>query len=505
MPDTVVPSGARSVLKWARERPEAVAISEPGSVFSYLELARQIAAAAEVLEAEGVRAGLIVGLQCRSPHVRVVLALACEVLGAVHLSFGDLQTVMPGWLAQRCQLFLAEDAAEGLAAVGRVVRVDRGLIERLTALAPQADVSRLGACHGPDAGVRISMTSGTTGAPKLILKTRGMLNAAIDGYDGALRPVAGDFTYLCRYSPVINGVYTDIVRALRFGNRIRFVATFAEIVALCAAERCYAFLLTRDAEELAASCKAASVNLDMHYVDVTGSGVSMTLETALKEAVTPFVGNIYSSNETSLIARRERGNLYTVVPGVEVLIVDETGRPVEPGETGRICVRSALMASAYLWDEALTARHFSDGWFLMSDLGALPAADKLLVFGRSDDMLNIGGVKVAPYPIEEQLKVLPGVGDAVVLRVETAAGGGMMCVMIEPALDAVRAEVLSHVTEVMRSLAAAFMVQQEAEFPRTDTGKVRRSMLQMRADAKLREMRRGLGRNAQAAPAPVPA
>ena len=486
MADQVVPSGAQSVLKWARERPEAVAISEGGIAFSYLDLARQIAAAATVLEAEGVRAGLIVGLQCRSPHLRVVLALACEVLGAVHLSFGDQQADIPARLAQRCQLILAEDAE-----ADRVVRIERELVERLISLAAEADVSRLGARHSPDAGVRIAMTSGTTGASKLILKTRRMLDAAVGGYDWSLRPVAGDFTYLCHYSPSINGVYNDIIRALRFGNRVRFVASFEETVALCAAERCYAFLLTRDAEALAARCKAASVNLDMHYVDVTGSGVSMTLEAALKETVTPFVGNIYSSNETSLIASRERGDLYAVVPGVEVRIVDEAWRPVEPGETGRICVRSALMASAYLWDEALTARHFRDGWFLTSDLGALPAPDRLRVFGRTDDMLNIGGVKVAPYPIEARLKALPGVGDAAVLRVGTSAAVGVMCVMIELAPEAAEAQVVRRVAEVMRTLTrGAFTVRIEAEFPRTDTGKVRRAMLQARAEAKPFELAR---------------
>lgn len=489
MADQVVPSGAQSVLRWARERPEAVAISEGGIAFSYLELARQIAATAAVLEAEGVRAGLIVGLECRSPHLRVVLALACEVLGAVHLSFVAADT--PEWLAQRCQLILAEHAVEPVAAAGRVVRIDQELVERLAALATHADVSRLAACHGPDAGVRIAMTSGTTGASKLVLKTRRTLNAAVEGYDWALRPVAGDFTYLCSYSPTINGVYTDIIRALRFGNRVRFVWTFEEVVALCGTERCYAFLLTRDAEELAASCKAASVNLDMHYVDVTGSGVSTTLEAALKQTVTPFVGNIYSSNETSLIASRDRDGAYTLVPGVEVRIVDEAWRPVGAGETGRICVRSPLVASAYLWDEALSARHFRDGWFLTSDLGALPAADKLRVLGRFDDMLNIGGVKVAPYPIEQALKALPGVGDAVVLRVETAAEAGMMCVTIEPAPEADRAQVVRRVTEVMRTQApGAFTVRLEAEFPRTDTGKVRRALLQARADAKPLEMAR---------------
>lgn len=488
MADAAVPSGAQSVLKWARERPQAVAVSERGAAFSYLDLARQIAGCAAVLETEGVRAGEIVGLQCQSPHVRVVLALACEVLGATHLSFNEEQAVQGDWALRRCQRFVAQDATERLAAIAPVVRVDRQLIERLRTPVTEEMLSRLATDHGPDVGVRIAVTSGTTGTPKLVLKTRGTLGAAVDGYDLALRPVAGDFTYLCRYGPTINGVYTDIVRAFRFGNRVRFVWTFEEILATCRAERCYAFLLTRDAEELAATCKAAGANLDMHYVDVTGSGVSETLAAALSETVTSFVGNVYSSNETSLIASREQGNVYRIVPGVEVRIVDEGWRPVGPGEIGRICVRSALVAGGYLWDEAGTARHFRDGWFLTSDLGALPAEGRLQVFGRADDMLNIGGVKIPPYPIQELLKAEPGVSDAVLLQVESAAAVGMMCAMVEVEADAAPAAVLERVAEVMRRKArGAFVVHLETEFPRTETGKVRREALQERAKARMRQ------------------
>lgn len=489
MADPAAASGAQFVLKWAQERPQAVAMSEGSAQLTYFELARQVAAAVEALEAEGVRAGMIVGVECGGRMLRMVLSLACEVLGAVHVAFTAAELATPGRTVHQCQAFLVESTGKGLAAIGRVVAIDQAFVDRLQRVAA-TDLSRLAAGHGPDEPMRIAKTSGTTGAMKHIVKTRRMLNAAIDSYEIAMRPVAGEFTYVCLYSSAINGVYTDIVRALKFANPVRFVSSFNEIVEACRAARCYAFLLTRDAETLAAICRDASVNLDMYYADVTGSGVSPALEAALRAYVTPWIVNVYSSNETSSIAYRVQGagEVYAVPPGIEVRIVDDAWRPVPEGSVGHICVRSALVARGYLWDEALTQRHFRDGWFLMSDLGQTPAPGKLQVVGRADDMLNIGGEKISPYPIEQRVKAVPGVSDVVLLAVENAAAVGVMCVAVEAQPDQDRAALMQRVADAMKPVGKAFMVQLEAQFPRTETGKVRRALLQAKVDAEARKV-----------------
>lgn len=488
MADPAAASGAQFVLKWAQERPQAVAVVEGAMRVTWLELARQLAAAVEALEAEGVQPGQIVGVECQGRLLRMVLSLACEVLGAVHVAFSDGELVAHGRSARRCQIFLAEAAGEALAQIGRVVAIEEAflqLLQRPTA----ADLSRLAVCHGPDAGVRIAKTSGTTGAMKHILKTRRMLNAAIDSYETAMRPVAGDFAYVCLYSPAINGVYTDIVRALKFGNPVLFVSSFREIAEACRGARCYAFLLTRDAEKLAATCQEAALNLGMYYVDVTGSGVSPALEAALWRWVTPRVVNVYSSNETSSIAYREPGEgaVYAIAPGVEVRLVDDAWRPAAAGEAGRICVKSPMVAQGYLWDEALTARHFRDGWFLTSDLGRIPRPGKLVAVGRADDMLNIGGVKIAPYPIEQRVKAVSGVSDAVALAVQNPAAVGTMCVVVEPEPGQDKAALARRVAEVVQSEAKAFVVRFVPAFPRTETGKVKRDRLQAAVEAGVRE------------------
>ena len=73
---------------------------------------------------------------------------------------------------------------------------------------------------------------------------------------------------------------------------------------------------------------------------------------------------------------------------------------------------------------------------------------------------------------------------------------------LELAPEGPRAAVIQRVTEIMRAKAdGAFVIRLEAEFPRTETGKVRRELLQTKTDAQLRAMRCNLAQ----ATAPTPA
>jgi len=44
----------------------------------------------------------------------------------------------------------------------------------------------------------------------------------------------------------------------------------------------------------------------------------------------------------------------------------------------------------------------------MNDVGFQPEPGKLVVLGRADDILNIGGEKISPYPIESALNAIDG-------------------------------------------------------------------------------------------------
>ena len=93
---------------------------------------------------------------------------------------------------------------------------------------------------------------------------------------------------------------------------------------------------------------------------------------------------------------------------------------VQLEEDGRIRLGGATLAEGYLAEPALTAESFSrdlDGtaWFRTDDVGHLDEHGALCVDGRIDDLINTGGVKVAPRLVEEALARLDTVAEAVVV------------------------------------------------------------------------------------------
>jgi len=87
---------------------------------------------------------------------------------------------------------------------------------------------------------------------------------------------------------------------------------------------------------------------------------------------------------------------------------------------GRIRLGGATLAEGYLGELALTAAAFShdgDGtaWFRTDDVGHLDDRGSLVVDGRVDDLINTGGLKVAPRQVEEALDRLDAIAEAVVV------------------------------------------------------------------------------------------
>lgn len=93
------------------------------------------------------------------------------------------------------------------------------------------------------------------------------------------------------------------------------------------------------------------------------------------------------------------------------------GRPL-PGTRikvaeGRIMLGGPTIASGYLGDAELTARHFSVDeagvpWYATDDLGSY-AQGRLSVSGRADDVIITGGVKVSAAQVQRILETVPGV------------------------------------------------------------------------------------------------
>ncbi len=118
------------------------------------------------------------------------------------------------------------------------------------------------------------------------------------------------------------------------------------------------------------------------------------------------------------------------VPWIDIEIVDGDGKALPAGAIGELRVRSECMTHEYHRDPVATARHFKDGWFYPRDLGCL-ADGVLRLYGRSDDMMNLNGIKIFPAEIERVLEEHPAVKAAAAFSRASAAHGDIPVAAVE--------------------------------------------------------------------------
>ena len=87
--------------------------------------------------------------------------------------------------------------------------------------------------------------------------------------------------------------------------------------------------------------------------------------------------------------------------GVDISLLTEDGHfTKEAGIEGQICIKSEMVMEGYYNEPELTRQVMKDGWFVSSDIGTFDHEGYLYYIGRKDDVINLGGYKIAPTDVE---------------------------------------------------------------------------------------------------------
>jgi hypothetical protein len=193
----------------------------------------------------------------------------------------------------------------------------------------------------------------------------------------------------------------------------------------------------------------------------------------------------YASTEGGCIAhdplppgRRKLGA--TGLPaGCDVRILGESREFLPAGRTGEIVVRGREVFDGYEADAAANALAFHEGWYRTGDLGYLDDDGYVYVTGRIKELINRGGVKVAPAAVDAALMQHPEVAEAATFGVPHPTLG-------EDVVAAVIARAPGSLSEQqLRDFAlqrlSGYMVPSRivfaAEIPKNTLGKVLRGVL----------------------------
>jgi acyl-coenzyme A synthetase/AMP-(fatty) acid ligase len=448
-------STSRFILRHARETPDATAIVEDGSPISYRAMAEDLVRHARAIETLGVRPGMLVGVVHPRRYAHLLLLLACEAIGAATASLAPNRA---DGVAEYCDIVLAGDALTACRWPKAVVMppdLPPTRDEHMTL--PDRDVP-------PGRTARIVTTSGTTGQPKVMALSFATLQLRVTrAIERLPRDIPPRPRMLCLYAVGVAGMFVRVLSMLRLGGSV-LLETGETAGALIAAGKVDLALFTAgDLERFVPEATAPPVGHSLHVL-VFGAAVSALLRQQVRERLNALVDNPYAASETDPIAMLDDGGAGMLCPGVEVRIVDGEGRAVADGETGTIQVRTETMVQEYFNDPEMTAASFAGGWYLV-------------VLGRADGMLNIGGVKVPPTPIEARLKQIGGIGDAVVMRIGDPNEVGVLVAAVET--RAPDLEAMQRVGAVLSEHVGTFVIMPLRRFPRTESGKVKRREIEV--------------------------
>ena len=120
--------------------------------------------------------------------------------------------------------------------------------------------------------------------------------------------------------------------------------------------------------------------------------------------------NTFASTETGIVAT------YNYNDGE--CLVGCLGRPMKHSrilitDEGRVACQGPTLMTGYADEEELTAQVMHDNTVFTADNGRIDDLGRLHLMGRNDDVINVGGYKVAPTEVEDVSLAFPGVKDCI--------------------------------------------------------------------------------------------
>lgn len=470
----------------SRMRPHDLAVVHPAGALNYLQLAAVVSGVAARLRAQGIAPGARVAIYVSDPFLHLALVLAAMLNGTASVSAHPNYEPIPAGAG--IDAFLA-DRGLPFPVSAAVVRVAADWLQAGEAAASQPLLLVGEGFPADDSISRLYTSSGTTGAPKVVAHSQANLNEAA---------IASVMT-----QPLIHGPNLTMMSLSTIGG---FGTTQATLwhgctlvlatapIAILRAINLYRIAFLRASPQqlqgLLELLKGRAMRFpSLERVEIGGAHTPAALALAARAMLCPNVMGVYGATEVGLVAQAPAALIHAqpdaagyIVPGVAVRIVDEMDNPVATGVEGIVQVRTPSMVYSYLGDPQASAIAFRDGWFIPGDLGVLGADNLLRLRGRSDEMINAGGVKLNPALVDEFLLAQPGVRDAAAFAFRQAGRNDEVWAAVVGSEDLNEPALMTACRAKLKSRAPVRLVR-VSEIPRNAMGKPMRQ--QLSRDAKL--------------------
>jgi len=366
-----------------------------------------------------------------------------------------------------------------------------------------ARVSELRTQLQPEDAINIQFTSGTTGLPKgATLSHHNIVN---NGYFVARRMTFTENDRLAIPVPLYHcfGMVMGVLGCATHGAAMVFPGEAFEpksVLEACEAERCtalfgvptmfiaelehpefkrYDLRTLRTGVMAGAPCPVEimkRVISEMHMKEVTiAYGMTETSPVS------------FQSNRDDTLEQRV-ATVGSILPHLEVKIVDGDGRVTPRGERGELLTRGYSVMHGY-WDDEDKTKQAIDpqGWMHTGDLATLDAVGYCNIVGRVKDLIIRGGENISPREIEEFLYRHPKIQDVQVFGIPDRRYGEVVCAWIKlKAGERSDAEAIrTFCKEQIAHYKVPTHVRFVEQFPMTVTGKIQKYLMRQEMSREL--------------------
>ncbi|WP_158764352.1 class I adenylate-forming enzyme family protein [Terricaulis silvestris] len=380
-------------------------LSQDGQVLSFAKLGHTVAALATRLRDEGVGPGQCVAIVTDNRALKIALLLALARLGS------DVALVSSiGALARRGQkidsaIRFSDQNAEG---------AERSIVFSQDWLNTPPDLTM--AFTAP--GTLVLSTSGSTGAPRYVRihpqAYVDMVTALPDGVGESIGSVLVSIPETAPFSVFL------LLRALLGGHGFAGMSpSGGETLDEAARFGVREMMVTPLAlNELVAATEMGAPKGDLARLCVFGSVAEPPL---LARAEKAFGCGVYICVGATEIGQTTWGRFDSAsyVTGWSGKMVASTEARI--GEGGRLLLRSPFSSQVEAYIGGPPAFD-AEGWFDTGDIARLTEDGVLMIDGRADNMINLGGSKFAAELIEKLVGQCPGVEISAAVRIQSPGG-----------------------------------------------------------------------------------
>lgn len=179
-------------------------------------------------------------------------------------------------------------------------------------------------------------------------------------------------------------------------------------------------------------------------------------------------------------ARAKVGTVGKPVTYMLTKVVDvATRRELGPNERGELLIKGPGVTPGYWNNPEATARAFQDGWLCSGDVAYFDEQGDYYIVDRSKDMYISGGENVYPAEVENVIFQMPQIADVAIIGVPDDRWGeaGKAIIAFKPGQSATPEEIMAFCRERL----AGYKVPRDCEFvtqlPRNAAGKVEKPRL----------------------------